>query len=425
MIRKIKILKPLDAVRLIHSGENVLFSCHCGEPLTLLNALVQEEGNLEGVCLISGLLFGDFPFINKSSFRFVTWQSVPFLGKFIAEGKVNFLPLRYSQTVATFLPQGDLPVDVVLIRVSPPDHRGYCSIGLSPSYSLPVSLSSKKVIAEISEEIPRSPGNSFIHQSQITCFIESTAPLTEYRTNNVTQEEQKVASFVTELIEDGSTVEVGIGSIPSAVTKALIGKRDLAIHSGMVSDEVIDLVETGAIPRSVGDSKNRIVVGELIGTKRLFSYAHENPIFGMATVDVVYNPVVLSRIHKFIAINSAIEIDLSGQVNSEVVDGLQVGGVGGAFDFCIGASLSAGGKAIIAMTSTARKGKVSRIVPHLSAGSKVSIPRHYVDYVVTEYGIAHLLGKTLRQRAEALIAIAHPDFRKQLENEMGKDFSSR
>jgi len=205
----VKLLKPSDAMRLIRSGDRILFSCHCGEPLTLLDALVQREGELKGVQLISGLLFGPFPFLNKSSFRFMTWQSVPSLGKMIAEGKVDFLPLRYSQTANTFLPEGTLPVDAVFIRVSPPDNRGYCSIGLSPSYSLPVSLRTKTVIAEISEDIPRSPGNTFIHESQVTCFVESAFPPTEYRTHDITEEEQRVASYVVELVEDGSTVRAG------------------------------------------------------------------------------------------------------------------------------------------------------------------------------------------------------------------------
>jgi 4-hydroxybutyrate CoA-transferase len=422
---KTKILSPSDAINLIRSGDRILFSCHCGEPLTLLDALVKQEESLENVQLISGLLFGSFPFLNKASFHFITWHSLPHLGKLIAEGKVGYLPIRYSQTVSTFLPEGALPIDVIIIRVSPPDNRGYCSIGISPSYSLPVSLSAKKVIAEISEEIPRSPGNSFIHESGITCFVESAFSPTEYQTGDISQEEQKVVDYVTELIEDGSTIEIGIGSIPSAVIKNLIFKKDIRIHSGMVSDDVIDLVEAGAVSISRSNNKNRIFVGELIGTKKLFSFAHENPIFEMATVDYTHNPVVMSSIPKFVAINSALEIDLSGQVNSETADGLQIGGVGGILDFCIGVSLSPGGKVVIAMTSTAKKGKVSKIVLHLSSGSTVTVPRHYIDYVVTEYGVAHLSGKDLIERAEALIGIAHPSVRDELSNQFVKNLKNR
>ncbi len=414
-------LKPSDAINLIEPGERILFSCHCGEPLTLLDALIKQEERLENVQLVSGLLFSNFHFLNKPSFHFMTWQSVPRLGELIEEGKVSYLPLRYSQTVTTFLPSGALPVDVVFIRVSPPDHRGYCSIGISPSYSLPVSLGSKKVIAEISQEIPRSPGNSFIHKSRITCFVESTFAPTEYQTDDISQEEQKVADYVSELIEDGSTIEIGIGGIPSALAKKLVNKRDIGVHSGMVSDDMIDLVEAGVVPINRSNNKNRIFVGELVGTKKLFSFADENPIFEMATVDYIYNPVIMSNIPNFIAVNSAIEVDLLGQVNSERVNGLQVGGVGGAFDFCIGASLSPCGKAIIALKSTARKGQVSRIVPHLASNAAVTIPRHYVDYVVTEYGIARLSGKNVNERAEALIAIAHPNFR----NELSRQFTQR
>lgn len=425
MAEKIEMTSERDAMNLICSGDRILFSCHCGEPLTLLNALVKQWERLKNVQLISGLLFGKFPFLNRSSFYFITWQSVPSLGKLIAEGKVGYLPIRYSQTVKTFLPNGDLPVDAVFIRTSPPDNNGFCSIGISPSYSLPVSLSSKKVIAEVSEEIPRTPGNSFIHKSRITCFVKSNFSPIEYQTGNISPEEQRVADFVSELIEDGSTIEIGIGSIPSAVTKNLIAKKNMGVHSGMVSDDIIEMVEAGVVPINRSSNRNRIVVGELIGTKRLFSFAHQNPIFEMATVDFIYNPVVMSRIPKFVAINSAIEIDLSGQVNSEKVDGLQISGVGGAFDFCIGASLSPGGKAIIAMTSTAKRGEVSRIVPQLSSDATVTIPRHYVDYVVTEYGAARLSGKNLIERGEALIAIAHPRFRDNLSDEFAECIRSR
>jgi len=241
--------------------------------------------------------------------------------------------MRYSQTVSAFLPNGALPIDATFIRVSAPDNRGYYSIGISPSYSLPVSLNAKKVIAEVSEEIPRSPGNSFIHKSRITCFVESTFPLKEYQTDNIRQEEQKVAHHVSDLIEDGSTIQIGIGIIPSAVIRELITKRAIGIHSGMVSDDIINLVEAGVVAMNRKHNKNRIIVGELIGTQKLFSFVHKNPIFKMATVDYTHNPIIISSIPKFVAINSALEIDLSGQVNSEKLDGLQVGGVGGGFRF--------------------------------------------------------------------------------------------
>lgn len=420
VVQKTKILKASDAINLIRSGDRILFSCECGEPLTLLDALVNQEERLSNIHLISGLLFGKFPFINKSSFYFTTWQSVPYLGKFIAEGKVGYLPLRYSQTVSTFLPNGPIPIDAILIRTSPPDNKGYCSIGISPSYSVPIASSIEKVIAEVSEEIPRSPGNSFIHQSRITSFVESVFAPTEYQTGKVSEEEEKVADYVARLIEDGSTIEIGIGAIPSAVINKLADRRDLGVHSGMISDNIIDLVEAGAIPLSRSGKKNRIYVGDLVGTKRLFSFAHENPIFEMSTVDYTHNPLVIGRIPKFVAINSALEVDLSGQVNSERINGLQVGGVGGVLDFCIGASLSPEGKLIIALTSTAKKEEVSRIVFELSPGT-ITIPRHFVDYVVTEYGVADLRGKNMADRAERLIGITHPKFRNELSNQFTKN----
>ena len=418
-------MKPMEAMNMIQSGDRILFSSHCGEPLTLLDALIKCGERFQNIKLFSGLLFGDYLFINKPSLHFTTWQSTPRLGRLIKEGKVGYLPMRYSQTVSAFLPNGALPIDATFIRVSPPDNRGYYSIGISPSYSLPVSLNAKKVIAEVSEEIPRSPGNSFIHKSRITCFVESTFPLKEYQTDNIRQEEQKVAHHVSDLIEDGSTIQIGIGIIPSAVIRELITKRAIGIHSGMVSDDIINLVEAGVVAMNRNHNKNRIIVGELIGTQKLFSFVHKNPIFKMATVDYTHNPIIISSIPKFVAINSALEIDLSGQVNSEKLDGLQVGGVGGALDFCIGASLSPGGKSIIAMISTAKKGKISRIVPKLSSDAAVTITRYYADYVVTEYGVAHLSGENLAERAEALIAIAHPKFRDELSNQFMENLKNR
>lgn len=420
MAERPKILKPSEAIHSIRSGDRILFSCHCGEPLTLLDALVKQGERLKNVQLISGLLFDNPRFVGQTSLQFLTWQSAPPLGRLIAEGKVNYLPLRYSQLVSTFLPDGPLPVDAIFIRVSPPDNRGYFSIGISPSFSLPVALNTKNVIAEINDEVPRSPGNTFIHRSRITALVESRFPPVEHRIGDVSSEEEKVAEYVVNLIEDGSTIEVGIGNIPAIVTRKLAARRDIGFHSGMVTDDIIGLIESGAVPINRQNRKNRVVVGELVGTKKLFSFVHENPIFQMKTVPEIYSPVVLSKISRFVAINSAIEVDLSGQVNSETIDRLQVGGVGGSFDFSMGASLSFGGKAIIAMTSTAKKGTISRIIPQFPAGSTVTIPRHYVDYVVTEYGVARLCGKTLPQRAEALIAIAHPDFRDELSNQFGK-----
>lgn len=398
-------------------GERVLFSCHCGEPLTLLDALVKQDEKLKGLRLISGLLFSQYSFLNSSSFSFATWQSTPRLGGLISQGKVEYLPLRYSQTVSAFLPNGPLPIDAILVRISPPDKEGYCSIGISPSYSLPICLSGKKVFAEISEEIPRSFGNSFIHQSQIDYYVESAFPPSEYFPGIVGKTEEKVAENVMALIDDDATIQLGIGKVPCMVARKLYNRRRIAIHSGMVSDDVIGLVEKGVIPISKAGKKSGIVVGELIGSKALFTFANENPIFEMATVDYIYNPNVIGQIRKFVAVNSAVEIDLFGQVNSEIVSGLQVGGVGGSLDFCVGASLSPGGKSIVATTSTGQRGPVSRIVPYLSSFGTVTIPRYYVDYVVTEYGVACLRGKSIEQRADALIGVADPRFRNSLSND--------
>jgi 4-hydroxybutyrate CoA-transferase len=410
------IVKASHALDDVRPGDKILISGGCGEPLTLLDTLVKEKERFDDISIYTGILFGQSPLYGQTGkhINLTTWQSSPEAGPYIAGGTIKYLPLRYSQILNCFLPGGILQADTVFIKVSPPDNNGYCCIGSSPAYALPVALGARTVLAEIHEDIPKSHGNCYIHTSKISSFVESVFPISEFPKKTITKEEFKIAEHVAALVEDGSTIETGIGGITSAVTQRLCDKRNLGIFSGMICEEVIDLVESGAIKTHNSYFKNRIVSGELVGSTRLLSYVNENPIFEMATVDVTHNPLVIGNISNFVAINSAVEIDLSGQVNSEMVNNFQISGVGGAFDFCMGASMSKGGKSIIALTSTTRNGKYSKIIHQIKQGTSVTIPRHFVDYVVTEYGIANLAGKDMWQRAESLIEVAHPKFREQL-----------
>ncbi len=409
----VKASQALDAVR---PGDKILISGGCGEPLTLLDTLVKEKERFDDVSIYTGILFGQSPLYGETGkhINLTTWQSSSYAAPHIVKGTMNYLPLRYSQILNCFLPGGILPADAVFIKVSPPDNNGYCCMGSSPAYALPVALGARTVLAEIHEDIPKSYGNCYIHASQITRFVDASFPVPEYAAGAATAEELKIAEYVAGLIEDGATIETGLGSITSAIVKRLCSKKNLGIFSGMICEEVIDLVEAGAVGAHRSGYRNRIVSGELVGSKRLLSFVHENPLFEMNTVDVTHNPLVIGSIPNFIAINSAVEIDLSGQVNSEMINNLQISGVGGAFDFCMGASMSKGGKSIIALTSTTRNGKYSKIISQIKQGVPVTIPRHFVDYVVTEYGIANLAGKDMLQRATSLIEVAHPKFKEQL-----------
>ncbi len=414
-----KILKSRDALRqAIKPGDRIFFSIASGQPQTLLQALAEDFEYYRDVEVFSGYLLTEHPLAKKefaSSFRCSSFQISPPLRKPWKEGLIQFIPARISEIPRLLSRDGPSPADVVLIQVAPPDKAGRYSLGVSTSQAFPLALEARTVVAELNENAPRTFGPCFLSASQIHYLVESTNPLIPYAEVQIGETEKKVAEFVAELIPDEATIQMGIGNLPTAILQLLEGKRDLGIHSGMLSDAVVDLVAKGVITnRKKSIYRGKVVAGELIGTEKLFHFGHENPLLEMHGAEVSHNAQLIGQMDNFVAINSALEIDLSGQINAESINEEQVSGVGGQFDFVEGAYFSRGGISITALSSTAAQGKISRIVPYLPPQATVTIPRYMADIVVTEYGVAKLRGKSISQRAEALISIAHPDFRDRL-----------
>ena len=335
--------------------------------------------------------------------------------KAVNEGRADFIPVFLSD-IPDLFKKGYLPIDVALVQVSPPDRHGYCSLGLSVDIARSAVNTAKYIIAQVNPNVPRTHGDSLVHTDRFTHMVYSDEPLPQVDYGSkVAAEELRIGELIAEMIDDGSTLQMGIGTIPDAVLRALTNHKHLGVHTEMCSDGIIDLVERDVID----NTKKRIhpyktVTGFAVGTRRLYDYVHDNPAFVFLDIDYVNDPHVIRRNPKVVAINSAIEVDLTGQVCADSIGTTQYSGIGGQMDFMRGAALSEGGKPIIALTSRTKKG-VSRIVPYLKQGAGVVTTRGHVHYVVTEYGVAHLYGKNLRQRAKALIDIAHPDDREALE----------
>jgi len=404
-----------EAIKAIKSGDRLIIPICCGLPQTLIEALVQNKDRLRGVEIVGGLQM-EYKFLEEGleeSFSYRTWQCTPRIHHLVKKGTVKYIPMRQGDAPYFFSSKGIWPIDVALIQVSPPDKHGYCSLGVSISHSLPTALDANTVIAEVNEQMPRVLGNCFIHSSQIDYVVESSRPLIEYPPpEQITEIDKTIGGYIAELIPDGATIEIGIGSIPEAALQALTDKRDLNFFA-MGVDGIVDLVNKGVVEKSVAPLKQaKIVVGEILGTKKIFEFVHNNPMVE-GCYDVI-NSRVAGEIDNFISILGAIEVDLTGQVNAETVRGKQISAVGGSFDFLQGACFSSGGKSIIAITSATPDGKISRIVSQLPLGSAITHPRHSVQYIITEYGVADLRGKTLKERAELLIAISHPNFRDEL-----------
>ncbi len=412
-----------EAVLALPSRARVLVSQACGAPMSLLQALADERDHFQALELCTGVLFTDYPILPciSENITLTTWQVSAPVQALADQGKLEYLPLRLSQVPKTFSPDGALPVDAVLIQVSTPDRNGYVSMGVTVSTMIDASRQAPLVIAEVNRQAPRTMGNTFLHMSEIDYLVDADYPGVEYRPVSLGDVERTIAQYVTELIPDGATIQSGLGAIPEALLFLLDGKKDLGVHSGMVTDGLLPLIEKGVINNSRKSiDRHKVVIGEVMGSRETIRYVHENPMMHFDSANYTHNPQVIGRIENFVAINSAVEIDLGGQVAAESIGRRQISGLGGQFDFVEGASTSPGGFSIFAMPSTASRGKVSRIVSQLAPGSVVSTPRYLTDYVVTEYGVAYLKGKTMRQRAEALTGVAHPDFRDGLSDGQGK-----
>jgi acyl-CoA hydrolase len=408
------------AVGRLEPGMRVLIPPGCGEPINLVGEICRQAERLSELTLMGGIHLGDYPWTRSecAALRYLTWHMSPLLDEARRQGRVEFAPLRYFDLASLFGRGGRWAPDCVAVHTAPPDAGGYLSLGVSTGVVLPAARQAPLVIAQVNSQMPRTRGNAFLHRSQIDVWVEAEAPLVPYPPPAVGPVEAAIGRHVAALIPDGATVQVGVGAIPQAVMEALEGHRDLALHSLLV-DAAVTLVERGVVTCARKPiHRGRMDIAEAMGTRRLFEFIHDRSMVSMDSSAFVHDPEVIARLDRFVAINSALEIDLSGQVNAESLGGRQIAGIGGQFDFTLGASRSAGGSSIIALPSTGRDGSVSRIVAHLAPGAAVTTPRYVVDTVVTEFGTAPLKGRGVRERAAALIAVAHPKFQGELERSL-------
>jgi acyl-CoA hydrolase len=404
-----------DAVGRLSPGMRVLLPPGCGEPAALVAEICRQAGRLPGLTLMGGIHLGDYPFAQPDAapLRVATWHMSPRLAA--AAERVEFVPIRYFDLVTEFNRGGRWAPDGVLVHCAPPDARGYLSLGVSVSVALPAARRAPLVIAQVNPNMPRTRGDASLHRSQIDAWVEVDEPLLAYPPPAVGAVERAIGRAAAAIVPDGATIQVGIGAIPQAVLEALGDHRRLALHSLLV-DAAVPLIEHGTADGSAKRvHRGRMDIGEIMGTRRVFDFVHDNAAINMETSELVHDPDFVAQLDRFVAINSALEIDLTGQVTAESVGGRQVAGIGGQFDFFLGASRSPGGAAIVALPSTGRDGSVSRIVPRLGAGAAVTTPRFLADWVVTEFGAARLKGLGARERAAALGAVAHPRFREELE----------
>jgi 4-hydroxybutyrate CoA-transferase len=412
-----KIATPEDAVKVIQSGQRVFLTGNCSVPQKLLAALVARAPELHNVEIVQVLTVGPADYVQpgmEEHLRVNTLFISDNVRQAVNEGRADYTPCFLSE-IPHLWRNGHLPIDVALIHVSPPDEHGFCSFGIEVGVTKPAAHAARIVIAEVNDQMPRTLGDSFIHVSKIDYAVPVSYKLPELPLGEVTELNKRIGQHVAELIEDGSTLQMGIGGIPDGVLLFLRDKRDLGIHTELFSDGVVELVERGVVTNEKKTlHPGKIIAGFLLGTQRLYDFVDNNPIVELHPTDYVNDPFLIAQNEKMVAINSAIEVDLTGQVCADSIGSRLYSGVGGQVDFIRGAARSKGGKPIIALPSTAKNDTISRIVPTLKPGAGVVTTRNDVHYVVTEYGVAYLHGKTIRQRVQALINIAHPKFRDEL-----------
>jgi acetyl-CoA hydrolase len=406
-----------DALRSVQSGDRVFLSGNCSTPKILLHALVERAKTLWNVEIIQVLTVGDNEYVRPEMSGHIRVNTL-FISDNVREAvnaqRADFTPIFLSEIPA--LIRHELPIQVALIHVSPPDEHGFCSFGVEVGVTKTAAEVAPVVIAEVNPQMPRTLGDSFIHVSKLTHIVEVDYPLPEFYGGEPNAVQRAIGEQVAGLIEDGSTLQTGIGGIPDAVLAFLCDRKQLGIHTELFSDGVIDLVNRGVITNEAkAIHPGKIIAGFVLGTRRLYEFIDDNPMVELHPTEYVNDPFLIAQNSKMVAINSAIEVDLTGQVCADSIGHKFYSGAGGQVDFIRGAARSKGGKPIIALPSTAKDDTMSRIVWDLKPGAGVITTRNDVHYIVTEYGVAYLHGKTIQERVQALIGIAHPKFQDELE----------
>jgi acetyl-CoA hydrolase len=411
-----------DAVKVIKSGDRVFLTGNVSVPQVLLGALAEYAPNLKDVEVCQALTIGPADYVKpelEGHLRINSMFISANIRKAVQEGRADFTPVLLSEFPLLFK-HGILPLDVAIIHVSPPDEHGFCSLGVEVGLTKSAAESAKIIIAEVNEKMPRTLGDSFIHISRLTHIVPVNYPIPQLAMGEEGDADivEKIAGYVAGLIPDGATMQLGIGAIPDAVLKYLFDKKDLGIHTELFSDGVIDLVNAGVLTNARKTlHPGKIVAGFILGTQNLYEWVHDNPMIELHRTEYVNDPFIIAQNERMVAVNSAIEVDLTGQVCADSIGPKLYSGVGGQLDFIYGASRSKGGVPIIALPSVAtmKDGTaISKITTMLKPGAGVVTTRNHVRFVVTEWGVADLYGKTIRQRAHSLIGIAHPQFREEL-----------
>lgn len=414
-----KAVTPAEAVSVIKSNDVVFIHGISATPKSLIDAMVARAGELRNVQINHLHTEGEAPYCEPEytkSFRLNNLFTGPNARKAVNEGRADYVPIFLSEIPQLFR-RRIIPLDVAILQVSPPDRNGFCTLGTSVDTALAAAQSAKTVIAEINPNMPRTHGDGIIHISKIKKIVEVNRPLPGHEPREPSEIEKRIGGNIANLIEDGATLQMGIGAIPDATLAALGNHKELGIHTEMFSDGVLPLVEKGIITNQHKvKHRNHIVAGFVVGSQKLYDFVHDNPLVRMLDIAYVNDTHVIRQNPKVVAINSAIEVDLTGQICADSIGTRIYSGVGGQMDFMRGASLSEGGKPIIALPSVTSRGD-SRIVNFLKQGAGVVTTRAHAHYVVTEYGVAYLYGQNLRTRARRLIDIAHPDHRENLEKE--------